>query len=316
MTIVRPLAFSLSCASAVALLLAGTSGALAQATTSEPVSAEMPASDLSGGEDNFYVLETAERGSGTFDGVAPGILGAGGRFDRAEPDLVMTLRGGVQVSPAYFGSDDLEVGPNGAVRIDYLRFPNGFEYGSGQTVGYRTGLGLRGAFRYIGERDLSDHDEIEGLDDVDGSLEAGLGIGYEQRNYRLFADMRYGVIGHNAWAGEVGADGIAYPADGLTVTFGPRFAFGDDRWNDTYFGISDDELASSGLDAYDADGGLVSTGVALGARYLWNDRWGVEGQASYERLMNDAADLPITQAGSKDQYTFTVGITRRISLDF
>ena len=67
-----------------------------------------------------------------------------------------------------------------------------------------------------------DHDEIRGLDDVDWALELGLGVGYEQRNYRLFADARYGAIGHHSWVGVVGADGIAYPVDGLTLTLGPR----------------------------------------------------------------------------------------------
>jgi outer membrane protein len=52
------------------------------------------------------------------------------------------------------------------------------------------------------------------------------------------------------------------------------------------------------------------------ARYLFNRRWGVEGVATYNRLLNDAGDSPITEAGSPDQYEFRLGITRRISLDF
>ena len=36
----------------------------------------------------------------------------------------------------------------------------------------------------------------------------------------------------------------------------------------------------------------------LGARYLFNERWGVEGSASWDRLLNDAADSPITEQGS------------------
>ena len=83
---------------------------------------------------------------------------------------MLTLRAGVQVSPAYLGSDDYEVGPDLAARLDYIRFPGGFEFGSGRTVGFRTGWGLRGSARYLGERDADEHDEIEGLDDVDWSL--------------------------------------------------------------------------------------------------------------------------------------------------
>lgn len=266
--------------------------------------------------ENFEVLDTAEVEHFFLDDVAPGLLAADGVFDSATPDVVMTIRGGIQVSPAYFGSDELETGPNVSARFDYVKFPGGFEFGSGQTVGFRRGLGLQGSVRYIPERDSDEYSEIEGLDDVDWSFEAGLGVGYEERNYRLFANARYGVIGHNSWVGELGADGIAYPVEGLTLTFGPRVSLGDERFTNTYYGVSEAESANSGLAAYDPDGGVLGVGVVLGARYLWNERWGIEGAARYDRLTNEAADSPITEAGSPDQYTFTIGITRRISLDF
>jgi outer membrane scaffolding protein for murein synthesis (MipA/OmpV family) len=246
--------------------------------------------------------------------VQPGLLSAGGRLDSRTPDIVLTLRAGVQVSPAYFGSDDYQLGPDLAARIDYVRFPGGFEYGSSRTVGFRSGWGIQGSFRYIGKRDGDD--EIEGLDDVPWSAEAGLGIGYEQRNWRAFTDVRYGFVGHNAWVGEIGADAIAYPIEGLTLTIGPRLEFGTDSFAQTYFGVSPQESVDSGLAAYDASGGLLGTGIEIGARYLFNERWGVEGAATYDRLVGDAADSPITDRGSPDQYGFRVGITRRISLDF
>lgn len=244
----------------------------------------------------------------------PGLLDAGGRLDSATPDIVVTLRAGVQVSPAYFGSDDYQLGPDLAARFDYVRFPGGFEYGSSRAVGFRSGWGLQGSVRYIGERDSDD--EISGLDDVPWSFEAGLGVGYEQRNWRAFADVRYGFVGHNAWVGQLGADAIAYPIEGLTLTAGPRLDFGTDGFAQTYFGVNAEESTASGIDAYDASGGLLGAGFEVGARYLFNERWGIEGAVTYDRLVNDAADSPITALGSPDQYSARVGITRRISLDF
>ena len=173
---------------------------------------------------------------------------------------------------------------------------------------------MQGSFRYVGERKADD--EIKGLDNVDWSAEAGLGIGYEQRNWRVFTDVRYGFVGHNAWVGDVGADGIAYPLPGLTLTAGPRLSFGDNKFASTYFGVSNQESQASGLNQYDASGGLLGAGVEIGARYLFNERWGVEGAANWQRLVNSAADSPVTQTGSDDQYSVRIGITRRISLDF
>jgi outer membrane scaffolding protein for murein synthesis (MipA/OmpV family) len=249
---------------------------------------------------------------------APGapLAQRGGLLTATNPDLVTTLRAGVAVSPAYLGSDDYELGPDLDIRFDYIRLPGGLEFGSSSSVGFRTGWGLSGSLRYLGDRDSGDHDQIRGLDNVPWSLEAGLGVGYEQRNYRAFTDVRYGFVGHNAWVGEIGADAIAYPMDGLTVTLGPRLEFGDNKFAETYFGVSPAEEAASGLEAFDAKGGLLAAGLELGGRYRFNERWGVEGAASWGRLLNDAADSPVTETGSEDQYRIRLGITRSISLDF
>ena len=129
--------------------------------------------------------------------------------------------------------------------------------------------------------------------------------------------MRYGFIGHNAWVGEIGADGIAYPIDGLTLTLGPRLAFGDDRFAETYFGVIAEESAASGAARRSTPAAACSAPASSSARrYLFNERWGVEGAASWERLLNDAADSPITATGSEDQYEVRLGMTRSISLDF
>jgi len=253
---------------------------------------------------------------GFSDEFLPGFLDAGGPLDAPSPDIVATIRLGVDVGPAYFGSDEYQVGPNFVPRFDYIRFPGGFEFGSSEAVGFRTGPGLQGSVRFIRTRDSDDYEPIEGLDDVPASLELGLGAAYEQRNYRFFANARYGVIGHNAWVGELGADGIAYPIDGLTLTAGPRVQLGTERFTETYFGVTPDEAAQSDLPTFDADSGAYAAGMEVTARYLFNERWGVEGIATYNRLINNAADSPITEAGSPDQYEFRLGITRRISLDF
>jgi outer membrane protein len=246
----------------------------------------------------------------------PGFLAAGGAFDSKTPDIVGTIGAGVEASPAYFGSNETEMGVDFIGRFVYIRFPKGFKICSGHAVGFRTGFGLRGSARYIRKRESSDYSEINGLDDVPWTFEGGLGIGYEQKNYRVFGDVRYGIIGSNAWVGDLGADAIAYPIQGLTVTLGPRLNFGSDNYMDAYFGISGSESTKSGLAQYDPSSGLYSGGILLTARYLINERWGVEGEAAWERLLDDASDSPIVQQGSKDQYGISLNLTRRISLDF
>lgn len=131
----------------------------------------------------------------------PGLLSAGGVLDRPDPDLVFAIGAGVGLSPAYFGSSDLEFGPTGVFRFDYIRFRNGFTFGSGRAVGFNEGFGLQGSARYISARDSDDYSELTGLDDIDWTIELGLGVGYEKPNYRFFADARYGFFGHEALLG-------------------------------------------------------------------------------------------------------------------
>lgn len=234
---------------------------------------------------------------------------------RPAPGLSFSLRGGAQVRPQFPGSDDYELVPD-----------LGFSFGSVQVGRFgigdpdpdlvQTGLGLRGSFRYVGERDSSEHDEIRGLDDVDDALELGVGLSWRQDAYEVFGDLRYGVTGHDSLVGEVGADVFFRPSDRLTLSAGPRVFFAEDGYAQEYFGVSAEEAARSGLEAFEAEGGALSAGVELGASYRINEAWGIEGAVTYDRLLGDAEDSPITEAGSADQYGVRLGVTRRITFGF
>lgn len=240
--------------------------------------------------------------------TAPEPIAAGG------PEVVLTLGAGLAVKPEYFGSSDYGAGPSFGVRLNYLNVgPLNFGSLNGDPA---SGIGLRGSFRYVGERVAGDYPELDGLDDVDATVELGLGLGYRSRNFDAFADVRYGIGGHESLVGELGADYKIQPADRLTVSLGPRVLLGSDDYTSTYFGISAAEAAASDYTAYAADGGVVSAGVELGARYEINDVWGVQGAVTYDRFMGDAADSPIVEQGERDQYGLRIGLTRQITLDF
>lgn len=232
------------------------------------------------------------------------------------PAVRFTIGAGASYTPDYPGSDSYSFGPSGTLRFDYIRLPGGMEFGSSNAVGFVSGFGPRGSARYMPSRKASDNHELRGLDDVDAALELGGGLGYDAEYWRAFADLRYGVIGHHAWVGEFGADAILRPNEQLTVNFGPRASWGASRYMNTYFGVSGSESNSSGLDDYDASAGFYGVGVELNARYEFAPDWGVEGKVGYERLIGDAADSPITDMGSANQFGFQVMITRSLSLGF
>lgn len=231
----------------------------------------------------------------------------------AAPGLVFTLRGGVAASPSYFGSDEYTVGPDLGFRFHYLDLGNGRSIGNPDPWAEPLGFGLGGSFRFIQERDASDFSELAGLDDVDAAVELGVSLRYGTDVFAAFADVRRGFGGHKGWVGEVGADAIVKPTDRLRLNLGPRLLFGDDSYTDTYFGVTPAE-ASATLPAYDPEGGMVSAGVEFGARYRINDAWGLEGAVTWETFTGDAADSPIVEQGSDDQWGIRFGVTRVFGL--
>ncbi|SMY09508.1 MipA/OmpV family protein [Flavimaricola marinus] len=241
--------------------------------------------------------------------------GAGDVVAPGRNQLSFTLGAGALVQPGYFGSDEVVFGPTGSLSGLYLRY-NGTEFGSADPDAIATGFGFGGSLRFVGERSAELYPELAGLDSIDPALELGGGVSYAQPAWQVFADLRFGIGGHESAVGEVGMDLIVRPTDDLTLTAGPRFFLGSDDYADTYFGVSPAEAAASGFDTYEAQGGLLSAGVALGANYDLGGPWGLNGQISWERLQGDAANSPIVLQGSADQFSAGIVATRRFSLEF
>lgn len=233
----------------------------------------------------------------------------------AGPAIGFTLRGGVGTRPDYFGATGNEPAPVFGGTLNYLRL-GGFTFGDPDPLFVPTGPAVNASFRYITEREASENPELAGLADVDATLELGAGLSYATGDLRVFGDLRYGVIGHNAFVGEIGADVFLRPTDRLTLRAGPRALFGTDNYAQTYFGVSPAEAAASGgnFAAFDASGGLISAGVELGAGYRLSQNWGVDAVVSYDRLQGDTSDSPVSF--DDDQVSASIGVTRRFTLGF
>lgn len=217
---------------------------------------------------------------------------------------------GPSFAPGYFGDEDLDPGVSPKFQLEAFRL-GGISIGGGDA---NYGLGYGGSFRFVGARDADDFSELEGLDDIDPSLEIGGGLEFTAPDYELFAKLRYGVIGHESFVAEFGSDLFYRPTNQLTFKAGPRLLLGDDDFAQTYFGVSSAESGLSGLDVFDAGGGMISAGAKAEATYAINDDWEVIGTLKYEKLQEDAADSPITQ--SDDQISGSIVLTRRITFGF
>lgn len=248
--------------------------------------------------------------------LAPAALGLAFATPLAAQTNVLdfSLTGGARIAPSYFGSSNSKVSP--AFNFGFTRFRFGdFEFGEADgPIQFTPGAGLRGAFRYIPKREGKN--ELAGMNDVNAALEVGLGAQYTTQTWQVYTDLRYGVIGHKGVAGEVGANLIYRAQSGLVLNAGPRAEFGNSRFTNTYFGVTNAESLASGLGAFNASGGIYSLGFEVGAYQPLNADWGITGTVRYDRLRGDAAHSPITLQGSRDQVSAEIGLTRHFNLRF
>ncbi|PUB13679.1 MipA/OmpV family protein [Yoonia sediminilitoris] len=229
-------------------------------------------------------------------------------FAQDADGVTLRLGVGAKSKPEYPGADANNVGATGSFSIERFQFG---DFGGG---GGGTGLGFGGSVRIVSERSAEEFDELTGLADVDTSIEVGGGLKYAQPGYKVFANLRYGVIGHESLVGEVGGDLIYRPSDQVTLSAGPRLFWGSDDYAQTYFGVTAEESSASAFDEFDAQGGFLSQGLKAEATYEFNEDWGVTGSIRFDRLQEDAASSPITQ--SEDQVTGSIVLTRRITFGF
>ena len=77
----------------------------------------------------------------------------------------------------------------------------------------------------------------------------------------------------------------------------------------SYFGVSAEQAANSGLSRYEAKSGIKDIGLGLGLDYTPYRNWSVTGGYGYSRLQGDAADSPIVQ--QRNQHRLYGGVSYR-----
>jgi MipA family protein len=219
---------------------------------------------------------------------------------------------GAQVTPAYPGADEIRFGP--FLNVDIARGGTPFAFEAPDesfaiAVINTRGLGIGPALNIQGSRTNSDVGTPVGK--VSTTVEAG---GFVQTfvtpAFRLRAELRRGLGGHDGFIGEVSADFVARDGDKYVFSIGPRVTLTNARYQRAYFGVDPAQAAATGLPGFRPDGGLHSVGATAGLIYQFSRRWGMMSFVRYDRLVSDPADSPIVrQFGSRNQFSGGLGLT-------
>lgn len=219
---------------------------------------------------------------------------------------------GPQVKPSWPGATDVSFGPLIDFATAYGDTPFEFEAPDesfGSSVATSDNFAVGPVLSFETKRNSA---EVGGvLPDVDFSLEVGGFVNYTvSDNFRLRAEARQGVTGHDGFVAVFGADYMTRDDDKHLISIGPRVTIADNGYQDAYYSVTPAQSIASGLPAYDASGGLQSVGVVVGYIQQLTDRWGIYSYAQYDRLVDDAANSPIVRTyGSRDQYAGGIALT-------
>ena len=213
------------------------------------------------------------------------------------------LAGGV--SPDYEGSDDYDFGfgPNIAASWQDRIFFIGKSLGANiiKEKNFKAGPILS----WTPGRDEDDNSRLDGLGDVDSSIEAGGFLAYRMKPMRFRLEIRQDInSGHEGALVEL-SGGTTIPFVNPLVLLSLGTTWASDDYMESFFGIDAGQSGASGLKEYNADAGIKDVKISLTAGYAITPRWRVGGKLEYKRLVGDAADSPIVD----DENQFLAGIT-------
>jgi outer membrane protein len=226
----------------------------------------------------------------------------------------------IGAAPDYLGSDDYTVGiaPTGKFYWDeserYIRLLatelsvnliNSKEWSFGPLANYRFG------------RKNVDDVVVDRMEDIDGTVELGafggwtwIGSGDPRQRLNVSLQAQHDVGGVHD--GYLITPSIRYwhpVSRPITVSLGASATYASKNYMSTYFDVTPTDSARSGLRQFSAGSGMRDVRISPIMIYSLSQKWHVAGGFIYSRLLNDAADSPVTDdRGSANQLFGGFGI--------
>ena len=237
-------------------------------------------------------------GAGVFDEYGPSAPEAFERDTQAR--WRFALGAGLAADANFQGSDKYRVHPTLFLFAGYGPFFIGF---GGVGVNFYRAPGLRvGAIVSLGQgRDESKDARLAGLGNVDRTVLAGLFAVHSTRSL-LTRVAAYTDVGGEHHGTLARLDAFARFRTGERVGFfaGPGLTWGNSQYNQTFFGVTDEQSVRSGFPAFSAGSGINNLRLTGGTNYRFAPNWRLFGGLTVARLAGDAAASPITE--EKMQY--------------
>ena len=151
-----------------------------------------------------------------------------------------------------------------------------------------------------------ENQQVEKMKEVDAATELGVFVGFETGPWSAELSFSGDVSDeHDGYLVYLKGGYDLMKTSKVLVAVGAETSWADSNYMDTYFGVDNKNVGTSGLPFYNADSGFKDVGLSLTGVYFFNKTWAVGAVASYTRMLNDAEDSPLVEGnqgvGDKNQ---------------
>lgn len=209
----------------------------------------------------------------------------------------IALGPGVVVTPKYPGSRQLSVFPFPALDISYddrifSQGPDVLGVNVLRGPAYHLGAALSFDFQ---TRKESDDPRLHGLGDVHGGPKLKLFADYTVWAFTGSVALYQDIAGHHQGT-TVSTDVVASaPVGGWLFSVGPGLTWANGTYTRTFFGVSSQQSAASGLPVYNTSAGVRDIHMNAVVTYDISKHWVGSVSATFGRLEHNAANSPITE---------------------
>ncbi len=242
-----------------------------------------------------------------------------GSFNSNSWDVIVAT--GTFISPQFVGSKQYRVLP-----LPFIRASKGNYFiqteGPGLTANIlnHSRIKLGPSLRFRSERDgdvknsiLKQFKTINSSVEVGGFLSYSIPVGPPGTNITTKIKTMFDLgDAHNGYTinSSITLNKVLNRRTRIGITFSANF--GDQNYNNTYYGLSAYNKKISGYLLYEAGSGFNDIGSSVNVTYSLKNNWGLIGIFGYKKLIGPAKTSPIIQnIGTRNQFLSSIGVSYR-----
>jgi outer membrane protein len=217
--------------------------------------------------------------------------------------LKATLGAGVATAPEFEGSKKNEAVFVPVIELAYDRLFLSTSNGLGYRIIDTDLWTVAPSVRYRAGRDEDDSALLRGMGNLDPGLAAGAMVSYHPSDLSLFLNGYQGFGDVEGLTLEVGAAYSRQLMASLNASAQVSTMFSDQKYNQLFFGVSRQQAGRSGYRLYEPDSGFKHVALGGSVSYSLTQSVNVGVFGEYKLLTGPAADSPLVERGSKNQFT-------------